>query len=85
MFDIVIRRARLRGRGDALHDIAVRAGRVAALGERVDGTAPTEIDARGGLATESFVNPHLHLCKVYTLPMMDDQAACTPCTGGGVD
>ena len=74
-YDVLVRRARLRGRGDTLHDIAVRAGRIAALGERVEGTAPTEIDARGGLATESFVNPHLHLCKVYTLPMMDDQAA----------
>lgn len=74
-YDVLVRRARLRGRGDALHDIAVRAGRIAALGERVDGTAPLEIDARGGLASESFVNPHLHLCKVYTLRMMDDQAA----------
>ena len=74
-YDVLVRRARLRGRGDTLHDIAVRAGRIAALGERVDGTAPAEIDARGGLASESFVNPHLHLCKVYTLRMMDDQAA----------
>jgi cytosine deaminase len=24
--------------------------------------------------TESFVNPHLHLCKVYTLQMMDEDA-----------
>ncbi len=74
-YDVLVRRARLRGRGDALHDIAVRAGRVAALGERVDATAPVEIDARGGLASESFVNPHLHLCKVYTARMLDDQAA----------
>ncbi len=74
-YDVLVRRARLRGGGDALHDIAVRAGRIAALGVRVDGTAPVELDARGGLATESFVNPHLHLCKVYTLRMMDDRAA----------
>jgi cytosine deaminase len=74
MFDVLIRRARLRGRADALHDIAVRDGRIAAIGDRVDGTAPVEIDAASGLASESFVNPHLHLCKVYTLPMMDDQA-----------
>jgi cytosine deaminase len=74
-YDVLVRRARLRGRGDTLHDIAVHGGRIAALGERVDGTAPVEIDARGGLASESFVNPHLHLCKVYTLRMMDDQAA----------
>ena len=33
-----------------------------------------EIDARGNLVTESFVNPHLHLCKVWTLPMMEEEA-----------
>jgi len=74
-FDIVVRRARLRGRSEALQDIAVSGGRIAAIGERVPGAAAAEIDARGGLATESFVNPHLHLCKVYTLFMTDDEAA----------
>jgi cytosine deaminase len=74
-FDIVVRRARLRGGSNALQDIAIAGGRIAAIGERVPGTAAAEIDARGGLATESFVNPHLHLCKVYTLFMTDDEAA----------
>jgi cytosine deaminase len=27
----------------------------------------TEIDADDNLVTESFVDPHLHLCKVYTM------------------
>src|SRR5208282_3560404 len=36
--------------------------------------AATEIDAAGNLVTESFVNPHLHLCKVWTLPMMEEAA-----------
>ena len=74
-FDIVVRRARLRSGSKALQDIAIANGRIAAIGERLDGGAATEIDARGGLATESFVNPHLHLCKVYTLFMTDDEAA----------
>jgi cytosine deaminase len=73
-FDIVIRRARLRGR-EAPQDIAVAGGRIAAIAERVAGSTSEEVDARGGLATESFVNPHLHLCKVYTLFMTDDEAA----------
>jgi cytosine deaminase len=73
-FDIAIRRARLRGRGDALTAIGVRAGRIAAIGERLDGTAAVEIDAAGNLVTESYVNPHLHLCKVWTLPMMEEEA-----------
>jgi cytosine deaminase len=74
-FDIVVRRARLRGGSKALQDIAIAGGRIAAIGERVDGRGAAEIDARGGLASESFVNPHLHLCKVYTLFMTDDEAA----------
>jgi len=74
-FDIVVRRTRLRGGSKALQDIAIADGRIAAICERFDVTAATEIYARGGLATESFVNPHLHLCKVYTLFMTDDEAA----------
>lgn len=73
-FDIVVRRARLR-RSEARHDIAIAGGRIAAIGSRIEGAAAVEIDARGGLVTESFVNPHLHLCKVYTLFMTDDEAA----------
>ncbi|MGA8610119.1 MAG: hypothetical protein WB760_00085 [Xanthobacteraceae bacterium] len=73
-FDIAIRRARLRGRGDALTAIGICDGRIAAIGERLDGTAAVEIDAAGNLVTESYVNPHLHLCKVWTLPMMEEEA-----------
>ncbi len=73
-FDIVIRRARLRGQ-ETPQDIAVAGGRIAAIAERVAGSTSEEVDARGGLATESLVNPHLHLCKVYTLFMTDDEAA----------
>jgi cytosine/creatinine deaminase len=32
------------------------------------------IDAAGGLVTESFVNGHLHLCKVNTLDLLGDAA-----------
>jgi cytosine/creatinine deaminase len=74
IFDIAIRRARLRARGQGLVEIGIRGGRIAAIGERLDGRAATEIDAAGNLVTESFVNPHLHLCKVWTLPMMEEAA-----------
>ncbi len=73
-FDIVIRRARLRGHGDRLAEIGIKDGRIAAIGERLGGKGGTEIDAGGNLVTESFVNPHLHLCKVWTLPMMEEEA-----------
>jgi len=73
-FDIAIRHARLRGPGDGLSQIGIRDGRIVTVAERLDGRGATEIDARGNLVTESYVNPHLHLCKVWTLPMMEEEA-----------
>ena len=72
-YDITIQNARLRGR-EATTDIAIQGGKIAAIGEGLDGKGSTVIDADGNLVTESFVNTHLHLCKVYTLTMMDSQA-----------
>jgi cytosine deaminase len=73
-FDILIKRAQLRGRPGQLFEIGIAQGRIAAVEEHVAGSAGAEIDARGNLVTESFVNPHLHMCKVYTLQMMDEEA-----------
>ena len=73
-FDIAIRRARLRGATDTDAEIGIKAGRIAAIAVRLDGKGATEVDAGGNLVTESFVNPHLHLCKVWTLPMMEEEA-----------
>ena len=73
-FDIIIRGARLRGSANAHAEIGIKDGRIAAIAARLDGNGATEIDARGNLVTESFVNPHLHLCKVWTLPMMEEEA-----------
>ena len=73
-FDIAIRRARLRHSGDRLVEIGIRDGRIAAMADSLDAKAADEIDARGNLVTESYVNPHLHLCKVWTLPMMEEEA-----------
>jgi cytosine/creatinine deaminase len=72
-FDIAIRRARLRGR-DRLAEIGIKQGRIVAIAEDLDRRGIKEVDAGGNLVTESFVNPHLHLCKVWTLPMMEEEA-----------
>src|SRR5687768_9665524 len=73
-FDILIKRARGRGKPDSLIDIGIAGGQVVALEENLAGDAGILINAEGNLVTESFVNPHLHLCKVYTLQMMDEGA-----------
>jgi cytosine deaminase len=71
-FDILIQRARLRGQSQ-LADIGIEGGKITALAEHLTGDSELTIDAGGNLVTESFVNPHLHLCKVYTRQMMDDE------------
>ncbi len=80
-YDILIRNARTR-RYDGLVDIAIAGGRIAKIGPSLPGEAAQVIDAGGKLVTESFVNGHLHLCKVYTLSMMDDEALNAYVAGG---
>jgi cytosine deaminase len=70
--DILIKRAQLRVGG--LVDIGIASGRITAIEQSIALEAQTEIDAQGYLVTESFVDPHLHTCKVYTLQMMDEEA-----------
>jgi len=73
-FDILIQNSQLLGEPDLKYDIGIADGKIAALDKKLDGEAATVIDAGGNLVTESYVNTHLHLCKVYTLMMMDDEA-----------
>lgn len=71
-FDIVIQNARLRHQTGTV-DIGIEKGIIQEIG-KLDGKGASVIDAGSNLVTESFVNTHLHLCKVYTLTMMDSQA-----------
>lgn len=72
-FDILIQHAQLRGKPNPV-DIAIADGRIIALANDLQGDAEVTINANENLVTESFVNPHLHLCKVYTRQMMDEEA-----------
>ena len=69
--EILIRRARLRGRNE-LVDIAISGGSIRAIEPTIASTGGQDIDAGGNLVTESFINPHLHLCKVWTLSMAEE-------------
>lgn len=73
-FDLIVRNCTLRGTPAGAVDVAVKEGKIAAIGPKIAGSAAEELDAAGNLVTESFVNTHLHLCKVYTLMMMDEAA-----------
>jgi len=73
MKSIVIRQANTR-LFDYPVDIAIVDGKIKEISKNVALKGDVEIDAKDKLVTESFVNPHLHLCKVYTLMMMDEEA-----------
>ncbi len=72
-YDIVIRSARTREGRDALVNIAIRDGEIAAItAEPVRGRL--QLQGEGNLVMPAFVDAHLHLCKVYTLPMVGEEA-----------
>src|SRR4051794_36974573 len=60
--DLVIRNARLAGRGDATVDIAVAGGKIAEIAPRLSTEAPSE-NVDGKLVTPGFVETHIHLDK----------------------
>ncbi len=73
-YDMIIRNAVLRSDANARMDIGIKNGKITKITEKIDSNGDQELDAGGNLVTESFVNTHLHLCKVYTLMMMDESA-----------
>lgn len=78
---LVVSAARLRdGR---VVDLGIAAERLAAIGDPHTLQAPEVIAADGRLVTESFVNAHLHLDKVYTQARAG-QAALAAYTAGSM-
>jgi len=73
-YEILLRNCQLRGKPESLFDIAIAVGCIKEISEQIKGTADIELDVQGNLTTESFINAHLHLCKVYTLELMDEEA-----------
>ena len=75
-FDLIIRRASIVD-GTGAHafpgDIAVRAGRIAAVGQlSADVTAPTTIDAAGRSVAPGFIDVHTHSEDVTELPVAEN-------------
>lgn len=65
IIDILIRNAALLDEPEH-RDIAIRDGRIVEIQPRIRSHAARVIDARGGLVTPSFVDPHFHLDKVLS-------------------
>lgn len=82
-YDILIMNAKTRSSGKDTVEIGIRGGKIADIGTGLSTDAAQTIDAKGCLVTESFVNGHLHLDKVFTLEMAG-QAALGEYHSGGM-
>jgi len=80
--DILIKNAKTRFGQDKLVTIAIKDGKILSIDESLPENADSSIDAQGNLVTESFVNGHLHLCKVYTLEQVGEEALTNYQSGG---
>jgi len=80
--DILIKNAKTRSARDKLVNITIKDGKIQSIGDNITEDAIRTIDAQGKLVTESFVNGHLHLCKVYTLKKVGQEALVTYQGGG---
>src|SRR5947209_714243 len=78
--DLIIRNATLRSGGKA--DIAIDGSTFTEIGENISGDARHDIDAEGGLVTESYVVGQLHLDKVFTGPWVDFTATTNYLSSG---
>lgn len=74
MYDLIIKNALTRKTGKDLVEIAVKGSKIVEIASRASDNGKDEIDAKGNLVTESFVNGHLHLDKVYTLDRAGQKA-----------
>ncbi len=73
-YDLVIRNGRIvdgSGNPAFFADLAVKAGRIAAIG-RVDAQAKTEIDAQGMIVAPGFVDVHTHADEVAEMPRAEN-------------
>ncbi|HAG22241.1 MAG: Putative cytosine deaminase [Synergistales bacterium 53_16] len=74
-YSLLIKNARTRFSGRETVSIGIEGEKIAAIEKTLpEKYAEKIIDAEGKLVTESFVNGHLHLCKVYTLEMAGQDA-----------
>jgi cytosine/creatinine deaminase len=75
-YDLILRQARVEGR-QALADIAISGGKISEVSDHVPADGEHELDVGGMLVSPAFVQPHIHLDKVGTLPLLGRNSSGT--------
>lgn len=74
VYDIVIKNARTRDQLNKTVNIGIKNGKIREISERSIERGEAEINADKNLVTESFVDTHLHMDKVFTLQKIGEKA-----------
>ncbi len=76
--DLTLKNCSLRDK-EGTYDIFISKGIISKIAPASDETIHDSlaIDVEKRLVTEAFCNAHMHLCKVYTVSMLDDKALKT--------
>ena len=75
-YDLILRQASIEGR-QALADIAISGGVISEVADHVAADSGRELDVGGMLVSPAFVQPHIHLDKVGTLPLLGRNSSGT--------
>jgi cytosine/creatinine deaminase len=75
-YDLILRQARVESR-HALADIAISGGVISEVSDHVAADSGRELDVGGMLVSPAFVQPHIHLDKVGTLPLLGRNSSGT--------
>jgi N-acyl-D-amino-acid deacylase len=74
-FDVVIRNGRIvdgASNPAVFADLAIRDGRIAAIGDHLEGKGNSEIDARGMIVAPGFIDVHTHADELAEIPRAEN-------------
>ncbi|MEC9487865.1 MAG: amidohydrolase family protein [Halanaerobium sp.] len=68
--DLLLKNCRLREFDYQLRDVAIEEGKIAAVEEDIKGDAEEVIDLKGKLVSPAFIEPHIHLDKIFIVDVV---------------
>lgn len=68
--DLLLKNCRLREYDYELRDIAIKDGKIVKIAESIDENAEKVYDVNGKLVSPAFIDPHIHLDKIFIVDVV---------------